>query len=125
LKRIACSVLLIALLALAVFAACKVLKTGWSITPYPGKPSVVNAAVKGTIVNGGKVLVTTAVVVFDVYRNSDNTKVAEMSASIDNLAPNQEVGFVARPPMVVEKSTNVNAAYSFRMRSLTERTSEK
>jgi hypothetical protein len=125
LKRIACSILLAAVLAVAVFAACKVGKTGWSITPYPGKPSVVNAAVKGTIVNGGKVLVTTAVVIFDVYRNSDNTKVAEMSASIDNLAPNQEVGFVARPPMVVEKSTNVNATYSFRMRSLTERTSEK
>ena len=48
-----------------------------------------------------------------------------MSASVDNIAPNQEVNFVARPPMGVEKSTNVNATYSFRMRSLTERTSEK
>jgi hypothetical protein len=48
-----------------------------------------------------------------------------MSASIDNIAPNQEVSFVARPPLVLEKSTNVNATYSFRMRSLTERTSEK
>jgi hypothetical protein len=124
-KRIACSVLLIAALAVTVFAACKVLKTGWSITPYPGKPTIVNAAVKGSIFNGGKVLVTTAIAVFDVYRKSDNTKVAEMSASVDNIAPNQSVSFVARPPMVLEKSTNVNATYSFTLRSLTERTSEK
>ena len=119
-KRIACSVLLI-----AVLAACKVLKAGWSVTPYPGKPNIVNAAVKGTIVNGGKVLVTTAIVVYDVYRKSDNTKVADMSASIDNIAPNQEVSFVARPPMVLEKSNNVSATYSFKLRTLTERTSEK
>lgn len=125
-KRILISIILAVALISAVWAGvCKTSRVAWSITNNSSKPQLKDVAVKGTITNGGKVMLTTVIVTYEIYRKSDNKMVLVTSANIDNLAPNAQASFVTRPAMTVEPQVNVNTAYTYRMKSIEERTSEK
>lgn len=124
-KRILFLVVLAVLLANAAFAdSCKIIKAGWSITADASKPQLKDLAVKGVIVNQGKVLLTTVIVSYEIVRKSDNKVVTESKSTIDNMAPNAQVTFTTRPPVIIEPQTNVNNLFYFRLRSVVERTSE-
>lgn len=120
-KRVALSILLVAALASAVFAACKVGELGWSYSINRSRPNVYNLAVKGAVQNAGKAAIRSATVKIDVYRKSDNTKAASMSATLENIAPGTKANFVAGPAMVVPSGTNVDGTYYYKLQSCTER----
>lgn len=120
-KRVVFSVLLVAVLASAVYASCKVGELGWSYSINNSRPKVFNLAVKGAVQNTGKTTISSVIVKVDVCRKSDNAKVASMSATLENIAPGVKANFKAGPAMVVPSGTDVNATYKYKIQSTTER----